>query len=71
MVCCANEIPIGEKAMRLCVLMKRQIIPKMDNPEKLTTLGTQDDVKQNKNNPEKLTTLGTQDDVKPNKNTTQ
>ena len=30
MVCGANEIPIGAKAMRLCVLMKRQIIPQMD-----------------------------------------
>ena len=47
----------------------------MDNPEKLTTLGTQDEDKQNKNmwqsridNPEKLATLGTQDEDKQNKN---
>jgi hypothetical protein len=33
-----------------------------------TTLGTQDEDKQNKNNPEKLTTLGTQDEDKQNKN---
>ena len=43
----------------------------MDNPEKLTTQGTQDEEKQNKNNPEKLTTQGTQDEEKQNKNTTQ
>ena len=36
----------------------------MDNPEKLATLGTQDEDKQNKNNPEKLATLGTQDEDK-------
>jgi hypothetical protein len=31
-------------------------IQNKNNPEKLTTLGTQDEDKQNKNNPEKLTT---------------
>ena len=40
----------------------------MDNPEKLTTQGTQDEDKQNKNNPEKLGTQGTQDEDKQSKN---
>ena len=39
-----------------------------NNPETLTTLGTQDEDKQNKNNPETLTTQGTQDEEKQNKN---
>ena len=43
----------------------------MDNPEKLSTQGTQDEEKQNKNNPEKLSTQGTQDEEKQNKNTAQ
>ena len=43
---------------------------KMGNPEKLATLGTQDDENQNKNNPEKLATLGTQDDENQNKKNT-
>ena len=48
---------------------KRQ--SKKDIPEKLVTLGTQDDDKQHKNNPEKLVTQGTQDDDKQHKNITQ
>ena len=40
----------------------------MYSPQKLTTQGTQDEEKQNKNNPEKLTTQGTQDEEKQNKN---
>ena len=56
----------------------------MDNPEKLTTLGTQDTGqtvvnkpyrtpkgKSRMDNPEKLSTLDTQDEDKQNKNTTQ
>jgi hypothetical protein len=43
----------------------------MDNTDKLTTYGTQDEDKQNKNNLDKLATSGTQDDDKQNKNTTQ
>ena len=42
----------------------------MDNPEKLATLDTQDEEKQNKNNLEKLATQGTRDDEKQNKNNT-
>jgi hypothetical protein len=42
----------------------------MDNPEKLATMGTQDEDKHNQNNPEKLTTMGTQDEDKHNQNTT-
>ena len=42
----------------------------MDNPEKLATLDTQDEEKQNKNNPEKLATQGAQDEEKQNKNNT-
>ena len=34
----------------------------MVNTEKLATLGTPDEDKQNKNNPEKLATLGTPDE---------
>jgi hypothetical protein len=30
-----------------------------NNPEKRTTMGTQDEDKHNQNNPEKLTTMGT------------
>ena len=43
----------------------------MDNPEKLSTWGTQDEDKQNMDNPEKLSTWGTQDEDKQNKNTTK
>jgi hypothetical protein len=40
----------------------------MDNTDRLTTYGTQDEDKQSKNNLEKLTTYGTQDEDKQNKN---
>jgi hypothetical protein len=42
----------------------------MDNTDKLTTYGTQDEDKQNKNNLEKLATYGTQDEDIQNKNKT-
>ena len=42
----------------------------MDNPEKLATLGTQEEGQSNMDNPETLTTLGSQDtgrrQTKPN-----
>ena len=60
------------KSAYLTSINKHQRIPKggsrIDNQEKLTTQGTQDKDKQNKNNQEKLATQGTQDKDKQNKN---